>query len=438
MVISDMFKIKNGMLSSESSEAIAAASLNPETAIPLYQLPDILEVLIESACNEESPLECRYGALVAMANLTALPYPDNSETEQIIQKVKGLTPRKEHGNEETDNMKIILSEAAMETRKEMLDEKYIQRISQMMPTYTFASAAQAAKIILNFSEMPKVRGQLAQSGAVKGLISVATRAMNEKNPNNDENLKMAFCYSVLALARILISLDPALVFSPGRIHYSTAVKPMIRFLCDRNLNPTGDLADRVEIFMALTNLALTDELTCKIIVDEGYDEIELAMNSGNTILRRAATELICNLVRSEAGMRLYSSNSTQAKRRMQLLCAMDTDDLRTQLAVGGALATLTSESQSFHSIGSTNMFSDSILLMIESENLGLQLRGLTSILNIAINRLSTDADAAKTARAIMQRISGEEMLSRLHFLLQNGDAQVCSLVTEIVSTMKKK
>jgi hypothetical protein len=61
------------------------------------------------------------------------------------------------------------------------------------------------------------------------------------------------------------------------------------------------------------------------------------------MIRRAATELICNLMASPVCIGNFADGSPRAKHRLHLLLAMtDVDDAATRSAAGGALAMLLS------------------------------------------------------------------------------------------------
>jgi hypothetical protein len=72
-------------------------------------------------------------------------------------------------------------------------------------------------------------------------------------------------------------------------------------------------------------------------------KIEESLISDNILVRRAAAELICNLVSSQSGFEEYTSEeSGRTVSRLKLLMILsNSDDLATQHATGGALAVLT-------------------------------------------------------------------------------------------------
>jgi hypothetical protein len=197
-----------------------------------------------------------------------------------------------------------------------------------------------------------------------------------------------------ALAKMTITTPPNLLFPPP--HTTTALNaltPLYHLL----LHAKSSLLQTFEALMALTNLAsidpsIADRIVSASIVPLGRSEGFLASNADeqvsvvskveelmleeNTLVRRAATELVCNLVPSPRGWSYWSgedngngkdsgngkdngngeanddgsavvigrkplSNSRAASRLNVLLALTNVDDLPTRLAAGGALAIIT-------------------------------------------------------------------------------------------------
>ncbi|KIJ06894.1 hypothetical protein PAXINDRAFT_19904 [Paxillus involutus ATCC 200175] len=121
------------------------------------------------------------------------------------------------------------------------------------------------------------------------------------------------------------------------------------------LHPSANMLQQFEAIMALTNLASHGTTCAARIADvpRVLDKVELLMLEDHTLIRRASTELICNLIAgSENVFERYggglepSGKKTRGKlckSKIQVLLAMsDVEDVPTRLAASGALATLTS------------------------------------------------------------------------------------------------
>lgn len=127
------------------------------------------------------------------------------------------------------------------------------------------------------------------------------------------------------------------------------------------LHEASSLLQRFEALMALTNIASVDSSMAERIAafqDRAIvSKMEDLMLDENAMVRRAATELLCNLLSAEAVFLAWSgavgspaepatkqSVSTRpAEKRLHILLALSTvSDVPTQLAASGALATLAS------------------------------------------------------------------------------------------------
>lgn len=158
-----------------------------------------------------------------------------------------------------------------------------------------------------------------------------------------------------ALAKLVISTPPNLLFPPPhQINALNALSPLYMLL----INPDSTLLQQFESLMALTNLASIDGgigeriVTAKVSQDslfkgKGRDsetsvihKIEELLLDDNKLVQRAATELVCNLVNSEAGFNHFAEGRSKSGLGVLLLLS-DVDDLPTRLAASGALASLT-------------------------------------------------------------------------------------------------
>lgn len=176
-----------------------------------------------------------------------------------------------------------------------------------------------------------------------------------------------------ALAKMVISVPPQLLFpAPSEVNALNALRPLELLLCHSGSN----LLQKFEALMALTNLAsVNPEFGDRIVTAElpapentlrgagssnktkVVDVVETLMLDDNTLVQRAATELVCNLVNCEKGYMLFSgesgaepANPRAAARLGILLLLTDADDMATRQAASGALASLTDSAAACHSL----------------------------------------------------------------------------------------
>lgn len=176
-----------------------------------------------------------------------------------------------------------------------------------------------------------------------------------------------------ALAKMVISVPPQLLFpAPSEVNALNALRPLELLLCHSGSN----LLQKFEALMALTNLAsVNPEFGDRIVTAElpapenalrgagsssktkVVDIVETLMLDDNTLVQRAATELVCNLVNCEKGFMLFSgesgaepANPRAAARLGILLLLTDAGDMATRQAASGALASLTDSAAACHSL----------------------------------------------------------------------------------------
>ena len=125
-----------------------------------------------------------------------------------------------------------------------------------------------------------VRGQIVASGAVRTLLALVARST--------ENTKNCQCYAAHAIAKILVTTNPHLLPDATLVD---CVKPII-LLCKTAKNELQEF----EGLMALTNLASVDEgIKSRIVRHGGLPAVEYLQFEENHMIRRAATEVICNI-----------------------------------------------------------------------------------------------------------------------------------------------
>ncbi|PVV02966.1 hypothetical protein BB560_002569 [Smittium megazygosporum] len=162
----------------------------------------------------------------------------------------------------------------------------------------------AVKIFLSFAYLPELRGLLVQKGCVNVAVDNSTIFTSKETElplreiSNPTDFTVAYF-----LSKISVSLPPTIAFpSNGKVKVNSLVFPLLR-LCMYSGN---DVLCVFEALMALTNFASlppnpnsSNELTpADLIVDKykGLDVIEMLVLSDLTMIRRAAVELLCNLV----------------------------------------------------------------------------------------------------------------------------------------------
>ncbi|CAG8594056.1 9650_t:CDS:1, partial [Ambispora leptoticha] len=222
-----------------------------------------------------------------------------------------------------------------------------------------------AQVFLNLSTDQKNRGAIVQQGGVKSLIPLATNGTQEGTG-----------FASQALAKIAITMDPSLAFRGERA--VELIKPFLTLCKSEN-----ELC-QFEALMALTNLGSVDDHVRTRIVDaKGIPTIENLQFSDNTMIRRAATECLCNMMFCEPVYEMYSDPNKSANKIKILLALSDVDDFETRRASSGALAILSTSPEVCRMIVDRPRGIEVLLLLLNEESPELQHRSAECIKNIA-------------------------------------------------------
>jgi len=400
--------------------------LKPEVKEKLAHDNAFLKQLLTSLDANSNIPEIVVGSLSIVSNLTH--YPPNLSEEQ-----KKMTQLKAYANaSKPSDPSPLEDEPHIKARCTALVE------AGLMPTLLKLNKATSSatipltdKILLSLVRNPKDRGKLAQQGAVKLLVQHAQRALQTstrpKTPTGASS--MLTIDAAHALARILISLNPAHVFAASATpHITEAIPPLVQLLkpLSREFAPGADAPrDLLPIFeslLALTNLASSpDPAVAATILRTAWDPTEELMLHDNTLLRRAAVELVCNLCVVPAGAAKFADGSARAKSRLRVLLAMaDVEDLPTRRAAGGALAMLSE----FESVVPVLLEVESgipvVLGLCDDGDEGVMHRGLVVLANLVLGEgengrkgkdAAKKAGAAEVVKTSLRKTRNEECLS---------------------------
>lgn len=185
----------------------------------------------------------------------------------------------------------------------------------------------AAHCFANVATVNSVRGKLVAQGAFRALLRLCDVGADVA----DKVLERRRRDATHAIAKILITTDPHLL---PDAQLMDACGPMIHQV----RHSDQDLVI-FECLMALTNLAtLSPEAKAKIVSLRAIPAFEYAQFSDEIMVRRAATEALCNVIGSPE---MHKWMCNPEKMRLWLLFAEDYEsDLATSRAACGALANL--------------------------------------------------------------------------------------------------
>ncbi|GJJ13892.1 hypothetical protein Clacol_008149 [Clathrus columnatus] len=290
--------------------------------------------------------------------MTKLPNPSPRSTEKN-------TPQKADPLEDDDHVRIRCKKLLQAGAVETLGSIIKRTIAKSSAKRNVAIHRTVASALLYLSEDKNDRGKILQGGGVKTLLSIIQASLEEppdvKEGDSEKKtdiLDVADLPAIQALAKLAITSSPTAVFGANLDAYIDAIRPFTILLT----HSSSSLLQRFEAIMALTNLAsisseAADRLarfqlgkglkfTSQLQTSSGIivQQCEHLLLDDNVMVRRAATELICNLVGgSETAFDYFGGTSeSSSKSRLHILIALsDVEDLPTRLAASGGLAVLT-------------------------------------------------------------------------------------------------
>ncbi|KAF9352440.1 hypothetical protein BGX26_009748 [Mortierella sp. AD094] len=367
-------------------EGLAYASIQP--AVKRLLIEDKALLLSLFHLGEESksnPL--KYGLIIIFNNLTAFRKRLSPEQEQMLKlkKMAGTLPKSDSRKlDDQDQDDPLESEAVVNQRNVTLVRLGIMPALHALGNQASENIRQSlAQVLRNLVTPPETRGLLIQQGVVRLLMPMALQQQHQQQQTPvSESAKTA---ATQALAKLSITLDPRLTFKNQRI--PELVKPLIWLL------ESTDQLCQFESLMALTNLgSMGDVQVLSLIVQEGgVEKMENLQFSEHNLVRRAATEALCNMIFFEPVFELYS-DSKKSKNKIHLMLALcDADDFMTRRAASGALAVL-----------STSL---DVCNMIMAQERGLEI--LKSLIALGVPTSKSDADEVE-AKAIEDVMSEQE------------------------------
>ncbi len=379
-----------------SVEGLAYATIQPTVKEEVAHNPELLKTLVNILGDAPAKSLLTYGALSIFMNLTRYQ-PVQSDEEKKMNQLKAYanaTGKLAAPNLLNDNDHVA------DRCKRVFEAGVVPVLVTHSRHGSSASLSLITSIVSSLSVTPSLRGQLSQQGAVNLLIAAWSTL-----PDTDVQAKRT---AAQALARILISTNPSLVFGGTRARpQNAAIRPLVSILPPDPVAETRDLLPSFEALMALTNLASTDDDTRATIIRIAFPEIEEQLLSSHDLVSKAATELVCNLVQCVEGVALYAADTPQAADRLHILLALtDAEDEATRSAAGGALASLTVYDEVVRGIIKRKRGVEVVLGLCAEDSEDLRHRGVFVIYNM----VSHEGEVGKLARKEIRDKNGLETL----------------------------
>ncbi|KAK3989883.1 CRO1 protein [Cladorrhinum sp. PSN332] len=367
-----------------SIEGLAYSSLQGKVKEELARDKNFLKRLVKTLDDAPPRSPLIYGTLSIFSNLTKY-MPFETEEERRIRQLKAYA----NASGKLQHDPLNDNEHVAERCKLVHEAGVTPVLVKQSKSGSVASLGIIISIITSLSMSPSLRGHLAQQGVVRLLIAVWAAL-----PEAEDKSRRA---AAQALARILISTNPALVFGGTRpTPQSTAIRPLTSIITPDPSADRRDLLPTFEALMALTNLASTDDDTRRAIIRTAWDEIEEQLFNTNSRVATAAVELVCNLVQNpEETIALFGDGTCKSENRIKVIVALaDAEDPKTRSAAGGALASLTGHDVVVKGVAKLPRGPEIVLDMCRDDNEDMRHRGAVVVRNM----LAAEGEAGKLAK----------------------------------------
>ena len=413
-----------------SIEGLAYASVRPKVKEELAKDHEFLRKLLKNLRHNPPGSPTSFGGLVLIDNLTRY-------IPQLSEEQKRMAQLKAYANASKTSQTDPLDEDAAVTErcKALVNAGAISVFVGMSKNLSPNSMHTVIKILFSLSRTPSLRGTIAQQGGVRLLLQGYISIMGSSNSDIEARDVAAH-----ALARTLISIDPSLVFpSSGSMPLTSVIRPILSLLREDFGSLTQgprDLLPTFEALLALANLASVPASgSAETIIRQAYPTVEDLLLNNNALVRRAATQLVCNLVNCPLGVELFADKSPAAGRRMHILLAMaDVEDAATRSAAAGALAVLTEFEDAVKAILARERGMEIILGLMddESDDKGIAHRACVCVMNIVCQ----DSGTGERAKKKVKELGGVKTLNNL-MIGHKDDDLIAQCVGQALQALKK-
>ncbi|XP_076249019.1 unc-45 myosin chaperone [Calliopsis andreniformis] len=335
-------------------EGLSYLTFDAEVKEKLIEDGKAIQAMIELAQTGDQSVV--YGVVTTLVNLCNA-YDKQEIIPEMIELAKFAKHHipEEHEFDDVDfvNKRIIaLAKAGVTSALVSLSKTESQNSKELI-----------ARVFNAICSQPEVRGIVVQQGGAKALLPLALEG-------TDKGKKQAS----QALARLGITINPEVAFPGQRI--MEVIRPFINLLSQE-----CSALENFEALMALCNLAgINDNIRKRILKEGGFQKVEAYMYEDHDMLRRAATQVVNNLMMCDDTIKYYESENDRVK-YLVILCS--DEDVDTCMAAAGALAMLTSVSKkSCIKIFDSKEWLESLRFLLANPNNDLQHRGVIIVSNM--------------------------------------------------------
>lgn len=336
-----------------AAEGMAFLTLDAEVKEALTGDTPALNTLFSMAAGRD--LSLLFGIASIFVNLTnSYDKVERNPELEALGKFAGENVPQEH---ELDGEEFVNKRIAS-----LLHAGVVPCLLTLAKTESKRIREQVSRVFLALTTEVTNRGAVIQQGGAKCLVPLAL-------DNTDKGKLIA----AQALAKIGITCDPKLAF-PGQ-RALEVVRPLVQLL-----NAEHGL-QQFEGLMALTNLgSMNDDVRRRICKEGALPLMESLMFEEHELIRRAATEAMCNLLSlEEVHKRFYSDEVERVK--LWTLFSGESDEALAKAASGG-LAQISHDPKVCEKIMSVKAAPEILKELLTRDNPDLHFRGLYILANL--------------------------------------------------------
>lgn len=336
-----------------AAEGLSYLSLDADVKEKLVEDRAAIQALVELAKSGDQ--SAVYGVVTTLVNIC-----NAYEKQEILPEMLELAKFAKHHipeEHEMDDPDFINKRLSI-----LVKEGVTTALVALSKTQSDNSKELISRVFNALCSQQELRGAVVQQGGTKALLPMAL----EGTANGKK-------HAAQALARIGITINPEVAF-PGQRSLEI-VRPLSALL-----HPDCTALENFESLMCLCNLASMNETMRQRILKEcGMNKIESFLFEEHDMLKRAATQVITNMVLSEDVVKMHECPNDKIK----FLCILCQDeDEETAVAAAGALAILSSSKICCKKVLETSTWLETMHSLLANPKLEIQHRGVFLLHNI--------------------------------------------------------
>lgn len=284
-----------------------------------------------------------------------------------IQKMQKTSEQKE--TEDESELKEDNDEQCSARVVKMVKANVPRALIQLTDGASDQTLEQIVLALNRLANVQAVRGTMIQQGVLSALIKL------EKEEQNPSDIRKKIIKNIRhCMAKLLVTTNPGLLTSAQSMG---AIKPLIQLVRQIDSN---DL-QKFEALLSLTNLgSMGDNTKSKIVGEKGLSSLKYAMFSDHPLVKKAATECMCNLVGNDKFMKML-----QDVEELRLWLALATDyeaHFECARAAAGCIAMATGDPDVARTLIKIPNFKERMDTCLESGSMEIIHRTLVTVLNL--------------------------------------------------------